>query len=54
MLDELLQLNLFVDYSELLTTDSEIEGSTEYRLLIRLATPKITTSQWENVSSLLY
>ena len=54
MLDELLQWNLFVDYSELLAAETEIEGSTEYRLLIRLVTPKITTSQWENISSLLY
>jgi hypothetical protein len=54
MLDELLQKNLFIDYSELLTKETEIEGSSEFTILIRLTTPKITTCQWENVSSLLY
>jgi hypothetical protein len=50
MLDELLQSYLFVDYSELLTAETEIEGTTEYRLLIRLVTPRILSSHWENVS----
>jgi len=50
MLDVLLQLNLFVDYSEVLTAETEIEGSTDYKLLIRLVTPRISSSQWENVS----
>ena len=35
MLDELLQKNFYADYSEMLTAETEIEGSTEYKFLIR-------------------